>query len=132
MEIKSLKLLIFFICCININVKGELCRSPNTKEILWETSYVIMTLIDWGQTKNFRKKGHREKNVILGEKPNQERIDTLIGLGITSHVAIWCILDKEYKEKWSIIFFIIETGAVLWNYDKGHSPKFEINFGIKF
>jgi hypothetical protein len=97
-----------------------------------EALYVVITCIDWMQTKEFRAKGDKEMNPALGEEPSQERVDIMIGAAILGHIFVVHVLPAEYKDTWIISFTVIEAVAVYHNYSQGYGPKLEISFEIPF
>lgn len=107
--------------------------APLTKrEQNLEALYVVVTCIDWMQTKEFRAEGRKEANPILGEEPSQERVDVLIAAAILGHIFVAWALPSEYKETWIISFTVIEAVAVYHNYSQGYGPKLSVNFEIPF
>jgi len=110
---------------------SQWCQPLTDKQIKTEVAYVLITGIDWMQTREFRAHGFKESNPILGEEPSQERVDTLIFLGIVSHVLItWMLPDNEWREAFQEIPLFFEVSAVMHNYSRGWGPK--IRFQYKF
>lgn len=122
-----------------INQAGAEWFVPLTqKQKQLEAGYVFMTVLDWLQTKQFRREGSREMNPGLGPEPSQERVDTMISAAIIGHIVGAYAIPEEYKDYWIIGFLIIETIAVVHNYSNGWGPgvsaktKVTFSYEIKF
>jgi len=89
-------------------------------DIYWQTIYTAITCVDWAQTKSSMARGKRkETNPILGTKPSQHKIDTLIGAAIISHGLVTWVLPGEYRQYWQWVFISIESVVVMRNYKVG-------------
>src|SRR4030042_3875941 len=103
--------------------------SPLTKdEEKWQIAYILVTCLDWAQTKEFRSQNVPESNSYLDKEPDQERIDILIISGIIGHTLMTWIIQHEFRKVWTISFLAIETQSVLHNYYLGYGPELTINF----
>jgi hypothetical protein len=122
-------IVLVFTLLISLNCYAYEWFTPfDTEEKILQGTYILVTCIDWAQTKEFRADGRREMNPILGSEPSQERVDTLIGLAIISHTLIAYALPQEFRETWSVVFIVVELEAVTHNYAHGHGPKLSLNY----
>ncbi len=122
-------IIIILIVLITPFANAEWFRPLTEKQKTFEAVYVLVTCIDWAQTKEFRAHGVKESNPILGEEPSQERVDTLIFLGIVSHVLFtWALPTEEWKDRFQGITFFFELEAVAHNYSHGWGPKISIQY----
>jgi hypothetical protein len=101
-----------------------------------QVSFISLVLVDWDQTKRFRRDGHKEGNPIgkicLGETPSQERIDQCISMGILLHTGI-TYAAGDLRPVWQIISLILEWQAVMTNKSGGYEPHITIlNIGATF
>jgi len=125
---KTLTILVFtFIISLNCYAY-EWFTPLSTEEKILQGTYILVTCIDWAQTKEFRADGRKERNPILGKEPSQETVDTLIGLAIISHTLIAYALPQEFRGMWSFTFLVLETGTVVGNYSKGYGPKLSATY----
>lgn len=104
----------------------------SSREIKLQIGFTVITAIDWMQTKEFRAQGVKEQNPILGEEPSQEKVDTYIGAAIISHALVTWALPPEFRETWIWTFIIIESVAVLHNYDQGYGPNLNLTLDLGF
>ena len=86
-----------------------------------ETTYVALTVVDWGQTRNIvNSKGeYSEINPILGRHPSMGKVDTLIPAGIITHGLIAMALPPKYRRYWQVFFIGFESANVISNYQAG-------------
>jgi len=120
-----LKILLILLILFPLNLTAQHFEPLSKQDIILESVFVGLTCIDWYQTKKFRSEGRRETNKILGSEPSQERVDTLIFLGIVSHVAVAYFLSGEVRKFFTVSFIFIEAEAVWKNYNS------EINYRKK-
>ena len=81
--------------------------------------YTIVTCIDWAQTKKGTENGYREGNPLLGERPSQQKIDTMIGLCILAHAGITYALPRNIRPIWQGLWIGIEYDAIEHNRNQG-------------
>ena len=86
------------------------------EDVVLQTIFTVETLIDWKQTKIFRKNGIIETNPFLGKNPSQRKIDICVGPSILLHAGISHILPKKYRNYWQLIWIGIEGQAIQHNY----------------
>jgi len=109
----------------NVNA-NEYFEPLSTQDIILESVFTVYSLIDWQQTKNFVKDGIIETNPIFEKHPQQETIDSFIGLGIISHWFFVYMIPKEYRVYFQVTFIRTELKAVKVNESNGYSIS--INF----
>lgn len=96
----------------------------NKEDIALQTIFTIETLIDWKQTKTCMKNGGREKNYLLGSRPNQQTIDLFMGSSILLHAGISMLLPKKYRNYWQYLWIGIEAKVIHHNYQVGTRISF--------
>jgi hypothetical protein len=75
----------------------------------------VLIVADWAQTTDFRARGNREGNPILGSYPSQGRVNTLIGLGLATNLLVSRIPWRMPRMViWSMVL-VGETYAVTHN-----------------
>lgn len=81
---------------------------------------MFLVLIDWQQTKAFRRDGKQEANPFLGREPSQEKVDTYIALGIISHAFITYLIPTRFRPLWNTYSITLEAVAVYDNCRSGY------------
>lgn len=125
-----MKLLILLL--IPVSVSAQHFKPFSGQDLILQSAYTAITIIDWSQTKEFVSQGIREMNPILGKYPSQTRIDNLIISAIVAHGLITYALPPKYRFYWQSFFIGVESIAVC-NTQKnmmknGFSlPKYNIN-----
>ena len=86
-----------------------------------ETTYVALTVVDWGQTRNIVNSGgkYSEINPILGKHPSMGEVDTLTPSAVIAHALIAMALPPRYRRYWQFFFIGAEGIVVLNNYKIG-------------
>jgi hypothetical protein len=113
--------LIFLLILIPYPVQAyQFCENWTKTDTSFESIYVGLTIIDWGQTRNMVKEGgYHEINPLLGRHPSLDTVDTLIPLGIVAHGLISMALPPKYRRYWQFLFIGGEIAAVWNNYNVG-------------
>jgi len=132
--------LIFLIVLLPSNALCQHFEPFSDQDIILQSVFTAVTIIDWAQTKTFVSKGIHETFTPLGPEPSQTRIDTMIFAGIISHAFITYALEKEYRAIWQSLFIGFEFEAichndnsVLKNYDlKPVCKNFKLSLVINF
>lgn len=85
--------------------------------------YTALTLVDWGQTLDFRRKGLKEANPILGAEPSEGRINTLVPLGLLGvhGISHYALKGPERNFVYALLG-ALEARAVIHNWGRGHRP----------
>jgi hypothetical protein len=100
-------------------------QNLNSVERTMMLTSAALIVVDWGQTTDFRARGNKEANPILGPYPSQGRVNTLIGLGLASNLLVSRIPWRVPRMViWSMVL-LGETYAVTHN---AGMPKSGISF----
>lgn len=110
-------ILLLFIFIPNI-AYAQYFEPFSNQDIILQSIYTAVTVIDWMQTKDFVSKGVEELNPILGKTPSQSRIDKLIFGAIVTHGLISYTIPQKYRFYWQSLFTMIEFGTICMNYKK--------------
>jgi len=102
----------------------EFFQPLDKQDIILQSVLTGMICVDWMQTKSFRALNRRESNSILGERPSQDKIDTLIFAGIISHALVTYFLPKKHRIRWQYFLMKNEKEAIDYN----HSAGFVLSF----
>jgi hypothetical protein len=90
-----------------------------------EGAFLVVGLIDYGQTRNIKRHGHlEEKNPLLGKAPNDEQIRNYFLAAGLAHLGITYLLPKEYRPYWQWGTLILELGYVAHNHQIGLKVDF--------
>jgi len=113
--------LIFLLILIPYSVQAyQFCKNWTKYDTAFEVTYVGLTVIDWGQTRNMVKEGgYHEINPLLGRHPSLDTVDTLIPLSIVAHGLVSMALPPKYRRYWQVLFIGGEIAAVWNNYNVG-------------
>lgn len=95
---------------------------------LLEGAFLGLVLIDWFQTSEFRRDGHREADYFgcMGHYPDQGKINECIAFGAVSHALGTYILRRDIRPLWHGISLTLEGAAVYHNFSKGYGVKISI------
>lgn len=121
-----MKTIIFLFILIPNLAYCQYFENFSNEDIILQSIYTGVSLIDWIQTKKLRETEHKELNPILGSDPDQETIDSLILSGIIVHGLIGYILPKKYRSYWQMFFIGVETHTIVDNHNHG----VRISFGF--
>jgi hypothetical protein len=98
---------------------------PWTREDTYrEAAYLTLLAADWAQTRSFRRAGHSEANALLGERPSQSRVDSIILLTGIAHVGIVHALPSNWRDSFQIVSIGLEIFAVQHNVSVGIKARF--------
>ena len=130
---KTLLMIIILMMTVQANA-SEYFQDWSKNDIILQSIFTIVTMIDWKQTKDFRKEDGLEVNPILGQEPDGETVDTMIGLAIISHAIVTWALPEEHREMWQMFWIGMETHAVYYN-ERARAVResqASVNFKLKF
>jgi hypothetical protein len=84
-----------------------------------------LILADWSQTLQIIREAHtrHEGNPLLGRHPSEGRVNTMIGLAVTTNLAA-LLLPKRPRRIWYAAVTLIEGIAVTHNLANGLSIGF--------
>jgi hypothetical protein len=114
--------LIFLLILIPYPVQAyQFCENWTKTDTSFESIYVGLTIIDWGQTRDIAKhpQQYSEMNPFLGKHPSLDKVDTIIPLGIVAHGLVSMALPPKYRRYWQVLFIGGEIAAVWNNYNVG-------------
>jgi hypothetical protein len=125
-------ILILFLCFL-CGCSGKHFSKFTPKDYAYQLAGTIATGVDWKQTRGFESRGRIEQNPILGERPSQAKINTLIPFGIACQwLTAWAlpveaeIFGFRYNPRrvFQIGIIASEGWAVNHNYHAGASINF--------
>jgi len=114
-------IIILILMLVPVTVQAEYFEDFSRQDLILQSVFTGLTVIDWAQTIEFTQNmdGFKESNVILGEHPSRERINTLIPIGIVAHWYITYFIPKKYRVYWQSASISIEYYSVASNHKKG-------------
>lgn len=107
-----------------------------TGDSIREASFVVLSIIDIGQTTTFARACDRvptapglepahvggcrnEVNPLIGPYPSQRRINLLMGLGVVAHAAVSVVLPRKWRHAWQYTTIGFEGANVIRNHVTG-------------
>ena len=101
---------------------GEL----NHEEIIAETVFVGLAVLDWNQTLQIAKHPdeYSETNFIIGEHPSEGRVNILMPAGIVLHALVTYALPRKYRSFWQYVWIGEEAACVYQNWRTGLTVRF--------
>ena len=101
---------------------GELSR----EELIAETAFVGLAILDWNQTIQVAKHPDRysETNPVIGKHPSVERVNLLMPAGIVLHALVTYALPRKYRPFWQYVWIGEETACVYQNWKSGLTVRF--------
>ena len=109
------KILLFILIFPSV-CNAEYFEPFSNQDVFLQSVFTIMTFVDWSQTKQFEENKIIEMNPVLEKYPSQIEIDSLIGLGVVSHLFVSYLLPSKYRQYWQVSFIKSELRAVNANY----------------
>lgn len=106
---------------------GPVYASDWTKaDTAWQAGYIVLHVIDWGQTRNIAKKpdAYDERNLFLGGDPSIRRVDTYFAVTALVHTAIGYALPPDWRRGWQMVTIGFQAGVVGYNYSIGLKMDF--------
>ncbi len=82
---------------------------------LLEVGYGLVSLLDWGQTRNViapGKSGRHELNPVLGSHPSPAAVDLYFLGAALGHAALSVVLPHPWRESWQTLSLGVEGGVV--------------------
>ena len=100
--------------------------SLNRNEIIAETVFVGLAVLDWNQTLQIAKHPDRysETNPVIGNHPSTERVNLLMPAGIALHALVTYALPRKYRPFWQYVWIGEETACVYQNWKSGLTVRF--------
>ena len=124
---KHILLIIIFIPNISY---AQYFEPFSTQDWVLQSVYTGFAVIDWAQTKEFRKQGRREKNGALGSEPSQDRIDLLIPTAIAADWLFIYTIKKEYRPYFQVPAIFAEFLVVLYVYRGLNRIRINVNYSF--
>jgi hypothetical protein len=119
---------IFLLICSSVSqAEYKFAQNWSWADTTLEGTFIVLAVIDWGQTRNLVQKGRTEINPLLGKHPSLDEVNILIPLGIVAHGLIAMSLKPVYHfevfsykfdipaRRWWQIGFIGIEGVAVWN-----------------
>lgn len=105
-------------------VEGQ--SSWTTTDTMLEGTWIILHILDWGQTLDIARNPHRfyEINPILGRHPSVGKVDTYMLLSTIIHPIISYHLPQPYRKYWQYVTISITGGLVIHNFNIGLKVRF--------
>ena len=72
------------------------------EDILLESIFITLCLVDWGQTLNIADNPHLyyERNPLLGQHPSRGKVNTYFAIAIPLHIGVTYALPKKWRSFW--------------------------------
>ena len=104
----------------------EWFTSLNRNEVIAETAFVGLALLDWNQTLQIAKHPdeYSETNFIIGEHPSEGRVNILMPAGIVLHALVTYALPRKYRSFWQYVWIGEEAACVYQNWRTGLTVRF--------
>ena len=98
----------------------------NRNEVIAETAFVGLAVLDWNQTLQIAKHPDRysETNPVIGNHPSTERVNLLMPAGIVLHALVTYALPRTYRPFWQYVWIGEETACVYQNWKSGLTVRF--------
>lgn len=98
----------------------------NRNEVIAETAFVGLAVLDWNQTLQIAKHPDRysETNPVIGHHPSTERVNLLMPAGIVLHALVTYALPRKYRPFWQYVWIGEETACVYQNWKSGLTVRF--------
>jgi len=102
-------------------------------DVAFETAYVIVTVIDWGQTLDIAKRPNQysEINPFLGKHPSVDLVNTFIPISIAGHILISALIPNDCeifsmkcRTLWQSVTLGAESYMVVNNFNIGLRMNF--------
>jgi len=118
-----MKTLLILLLLISTSAKSDDWSSSDTYR---EAAYLTLHAADWLQTRQIaRGVGDRyETNVILGDHPSIEKVDTYFALTALAHVGIAYMMPSDLRSYFQYFTIIVESDYVTHNLNAGIKIKF--------
>jgi len=98
------------------------------EDSLWEASYLLTHLADWGQTRDIALQcgggGYYEMNPIIGSCPSLTRVDTYFIATALLHMGVSRVLPQKYRRFFQGSTMAMELGYITNNASIGLKIKF--------
>ena len=121
-------ILLFVMLAFSSAVLGaeEWFGSLNRNEIIAETVFVGLAVLDWNQTLQIAKHPdeYSETNFIIGEHPSEGRVNILMPAGIVLHALVTYALPRKYRSFWQYVWIGEEAACVYQNWRTGLTVRF--------
>ena len=113
---KRLLVFILFLSCPFLVIADPL----NEEEWKRELAFMVVGLIDYGQTRDIKNHPElEERNPLLGKHPSDSRIRNYVLAAGIAHVGITYLLPREYRPYWQWGTLVVELGVVRHNHSLG-------------
>lgn len=117
------KYILILIMLLPVTVNASEWTTKNTQ---FESAYLAVHLIDWGQTLDIvdRAYDYKESNHYLGEHPSRGDVNRYFLLVGAGHYLVSNFLDNEYRLAWQQTTFVVQLSMVLRNASIGLNVNF--------
>ena len=107
------------------------CSTWSTQDIVMESTWQALHVIDWQQTLNVADNPDQyyELNPFIGKHPSRGKVNSSMGLYAVGHAVIthyiprgWQCWKLPCRTYWQGITLGTKAGIVYWNYSVGLGP----------
>ena len=123
-------LLILLMLCSNCYAFDDWSKT----DIVLQSAYTAVTIIDWGQTLNISKNTNKfeEQNFMLGQHPSKSKVNIYFPVMITANFIVSALIPNKCeifsvkcRNVWQSIYLFDETQAVVRNFKIGIKVEFD-------
>ena len=113
----------FILLLLSSSVFADEWREADTYR---EVAYLTVHSLDWAQTHTIAANPDKyfEHNLILGNNPKSENINTYFALTALAHIGIAYVLPYEWRKGFQYVTIGIESRSVVRNFSLGISIQF--------
>ena len=121
-----IKKIVIILLILLSNSKSYAFDDLTKTDIVLQTTYTLLHIIDWGTTLDIAKSKNKkiESNAIMSRHPSIATVNTYMASTLVMQTLVTYALPKDYRVYWQILGILLEGSCVYNNYNIGLRMNF--------